>query len=339
MISIPPSRKLRVNEKPNDSAPKPILTFVFLLAFIFLGSTFYPAQAQQGGERPAPYLELGVGGPQEAMGGAAVGTRNDVACGYWNPAGLTGLHSFQVEDQYTLLPLNQQLNYLAFSNAFLDILYYGLTCVYYSAGYDLEARQGPSLSPDSLFGDNELAFLASVATKMSPRWSVGGNIKLFIDSLGQSQGYGFGEDIGFQYRLTNWTTLGLMARDLYSTFTYSDSHTEIFPPAFRLGIAHREEKSSVKGNFDLEWSQDLGFRPHLGLEWRPMDELALRAGGWMGDLTGGGSGNGPSFIPSGGIGILIPTQGDLIEFDYTVLEDRIMTGSLLHQIALTGKFL
>jgi len=75
---------------------------------------------QQGGQRPAAYLELGVGGMQDAMGGAAVADRNDVACGFWNPAGLTGLRGLQVEDQYTLLALNQQLNYLAFANSLRD---------------------------------------------------------------------------------------------------------------------------------------------------------------------------------------------------------------------------
>src|SRR6185295_966624 len=114
---------------------------------------------QQGGQRPAAYLLYGVGGAQDAMAGAAVANRGDVACGFWNPAGLSGLRGFQVETQSTLLSLNQQLHYLALANSYRNRFFYGISAVFYSAGGDLEAREGPSRDPDSLFEDIEVTVL------------------------------------------------------------------------------------------------------------------------------------------------------------------------------------
>lgn len=298
---------------------------------------FSPVFAQQGGQRPAVYMGLGVGGTQEAMGGAAVGVRNDPACGYWNPAGLSGIRGFQVEDQYTLLSEGRTLNYLGLAGGYKNKIFYGFSFIYYGVG-DLEARQGPSVDPDSVYGDSEMAFLISLACRLDSRWSLGGNLKFFFNAMGDFSGFGFGEDIGVQFRATKYTTIGFMLQDPLSFLSYSNSTNEFFQPTLRAGIAHLEESLAVKMNFDLEWSGDLGFRPRMGLEWRPIEVIALRGGCWLGGLTGDGA-EGVAARFTGGLGILIPTGGGLTEFGYTLLPDGIVPGGLLHQISLKGKFL
>jgi hypothetical protein len=294
---------------------------------------------QQGGQRPAAYLQYGFGGPQEAMGGAAVGDRNDVACGFWNPAGLSGLRGLQVEAQDLLLPLNQQLYYLSVANGFQDKFFYGVTGAFYTPGGDLEARTGPTLQPDSLFSDTELTFLTSVAVRISPRWSFGGNVKIMTQNIGNFSGFGIGEDLGIQYRFSKHTTFGFVAQDPFTVFSYSNSNSQIFPATLKAGIAEHDENLSIKGNFDLEWSSDLGFRPRFGMEWRPAEVIAIRGGFWLGNLTSGASGGSLAFNPTCGIGIIVPMGDSLMEFDYTLMPDRIVSGNLLHQVSVTGKFL
>jgi hypothetical protein len=322
--------------------------FILFMGIVFAALTTRVVLAdQEGGERPAAYLELGVGGMQEAMGGAAVGDRNDVACGFWNPAGLTGLRGLQVEDQYTLLALNQQLNYLAFANSFRDKFFYGVSWIYYSAGNDLEARTGPSLNPDSIFSDTEMTFIGSIAFRFDPRWAMGLNIKVFNQSIGSfSSAVGFGEDLGLQYRVSRDTTLGFVIQDIYSSLTFNSPTSsstsdpqQIIPTTFKVGIADHEEQWNLKGTGDLDWSQDLGFEPHLGLEWRPLTAMALRGGVWAENLTAGASGGVPLVYFTAGVAILVPVGTDLIEVDYSMLEDRIDAGALINQIAVTGKFL
>lgn len=313
---------------------------VFLCVSISLWLPCHPSFAdQQGGQRPAAYLEYGAGGMENAMGGADAAGRGDVANGYWNPAGLSGLRGFQVEDQFTLLSLGQQLNYVAFANGYRDIFFYGLSCFFYSAGGDIEARTGPSLEPDSVFGDTELTFLASIAIKLDPRWSLGWTIKVLTQSFDSFNGFGLGEDLGLQCRITKYTTLGLMIQDPLTFFSYDNSITDFIPPTFKAGIAHHDEVLNAKIHFDLNWSPDLGLEPHLGVEWRPTDVLALRAGCWSENLTAGTSGGAVLVNPTAGFGIFVPMGDNQLELDYVILTDRVDSGNFLHQISITGKFL
>ena len=303
---------------------------------------FLPAPVladQQGGQRPAAYLEYGAGGMENAMGEADTAGRGDAANGYWNPAGLSGLRGFQVEDQYTLLSLGQGLNYVGFANGYRDIIFYGLSCFYYSAGGDIEARTGPSLVPDSVFGDTELTFLLSIAFKLDPRWSLGWNIKTLTQSFNGVNGFGLGEDLGLQFRVTKTTTIGLMIQDPLTFFGYDNSITDFIPPTFKAGITHHDEALNTKVHFDLDWSPDLGLEPHLGVEWHPLEALALRAGCWAENLTAGAPGGAVLVNPTAGVGIYVPMGDSQVEFDYVILTDRVDQGNFLHQISVTGKFL
>lgn len=327
--------------KPTQSQNKFWARF-HIVAVLFVFAAGAAMADQQGGQRPAAYLELGAGDAQNAMAGAAVGDRNDPACGFWNPAGLSGLRGFQIEDQYTLLPLGQQLNYFTLANGFRDFFFYGISSFIYSAGGNIEARVGPSLTPDSLFSDLEMTYLVSVAFRLSPRWSIGGNIKVMVQDFDNYSGFGIGEDLGLQYRLTQYTTLGLMIQDPLTLFNYDNSTENIVPITVKAGVAHHDVQLDAKLNFDLEWSADLGFRPRLGLEWRPVEVLALRGGCWAGDITNGAPGGALSLNPTAGFGILVPlgSTGDgLLEFNYTLLTDSVISGGLLHQVEIAGKFL
>ncbi|HUO58321.1 MAG TPA: hypothetical protein VMV05_09100 [bacterium] len=308
-----------------------------VVAVLLIGQT---AQAdQQGGQRQAVYLEMGAGGAANAMGGAAVGMRGDVSCGYWNPAGLIGIRGFQIETQRSFLSMGQELDYLSLAGTFKDEYSLGLSGILYSAGGDLEARQGPSLAPDKLFDDLEMTLFPSVAARLSPRWSFGGSFKLFLENLGSFSGLGFGEDLGIQYRFTNDTTFGFMAQDPYSLISYSNNDNSLFPVTLKAGVAHHDAKLNAKMHFDLEWSNDLGFRPRLGLEWAPAKVIVLRGGCWLGNLTSGAPGGTLTLNPTAGIGLMAFLGDSLVEFDYTLLPDRIVSGGLTHQIAITGKFL
>lgn len=313
-----------------------VIVLVFLISQIALAG-------QQAGQRPAAYLELGAGGVQNSMGGAAIADRSDVACGFWNPAGLSGLRGWQVQDQYSLLSLGQELNYFAVANGYQGHIFYGINFVYYSAGGDIEARNGPTLAPDSVFRDNEMTFMPSLAFRLNPRWSIGVNFKIMTQTFDSYSGLGFGEDLGTQFRLTKFTTFGLVVQDPFTFFNYDNSTGTIVPLTVKAGVCHEDEKLSGKLNFDLEWSADLGLRPRLGLEWRPADVLALRVGCWAGNLTGGVSGDGLSLNPTCGFGLVAPLGGNpgesSLELDYTLIPDPIISGRFIHQLAITGKFL
>jgi hypothetical protein len=118
----------------------------------------------------------------------------------------------------------------------------------------------------------------------------------------------------------------------FSDFIYSDQTDAVFPVILKLGVGQRFSDLPIKGDFDLEWSSNLGFQPRFGMEWRPFDEVALR-GGCTVELDNGSQ----SF--TGGIGILIPSPGNLEELDYTILPDRVYSGQIIQQLSISAKFL
>ncbi len=226
------------------------------------------------------------------------------------------------------------MNNLFLATQFARRFFCGLTFLYYSAGGDLEARQGPSLGPDGIFGDTEMAFYLSLAGKLDPRWSLGGNLKFFVNKLAIVSATGVGGDLGLQCRLSPETTLGFMARDIYSSIGYSNTNgaNEVLPLVLRAGLSHLDPPSGVRGEVDMEWNGNTGLKPRLGLEWGPSQEVVLRGGAWWEPGTG--------FADfSVGLGFKVPAEGSGAELDYTLSGDRWAGGGILHQMSVKGTFL
>jgi hypothetical protein len=145
-------------------------------------------------------------------------------------------------------------------------------------------------------------------------------------------GFGLGEDIGFQYRPSSITTFGFVVKDIFSDFLYSDGTDTVFPATLKLGFAQEFSNLQLQADVDLEWQAALGLVPHAGVEWKPVDSVALRAGYWL-QVNSGEDGFGS------GIGIILPGAGRRTELDYTILPDRLSPGQLLQQLTLSANFL
>jgi hypothetical protein len=301
---------------------------------LFLGA-FPLLAADNGGLQPAAYLNLGVGGEENAMGGAAVGLGGEAFGAFWNPAQIISVQGTQVALEHTVISLNRTLEALSVIANYQDRYYLGFTALDYSDGNDLEARAEPTLSPDAVFSDMNLAFLGTAAFHLDSQWDFGFNLKIMTQAYGLASlptGFGIGEDFGVQFRPSPATTFGFVVQDVFSDFLYSDGTDDLFPATLRLGVAQKWLDLQLKADLDLEWQAALGLIPHAGLEWNPVDAIALRAGYWF-ELNSGQDGFGA------GIGILIPAPKQRIEFDYTILPDRLSAGQLLQQLTLSVNFL
>jgi len=303
---------------------------------IFLLLTGAPLwAADNGGLQPAAYLNLGVGGEENAMGGAAVGLAGEAFGAFWNPSELISVQGTQVALEHTVLSLNRALEALSVSANYQDRYYLGLTVLDYSDGNDLEARSEPTLNPDAVFSDTNMAFLATAAFHLDREWDFGFNVKVLIQNYGLADlptGFGLGEDLGIQFRPSPATTIGFVVQDPLSNFLYSDGTDAFFPATLRGGLAQEFLDLHLRADLDLEWQTALGLAPHLGLEWKPVDSIALRAGYWI-QVNSGEDGFGA------GIGILIPEPRERMEFDYTILPDRLSAGQILQQLSLSVNFL
>lgn len=225
------------------------------------------------------FLSIGVSGRAQALGNAMVAGVDDVTAAYWNPAGLT-----QIKETTGL-----QLSAMH-AEWFAGVGNYD----YFGVSIPMRNRRRMALSmirfgidgiPNtlSLFEDDgtinydnivefsaaDYAFLLSYAQPVkigSGDLSLGGNVKIVRRLVGTfADSWGFGIDLGAQYRLGN-LQLGLLAKDITTTFnawtvnfteqekivllqTGNDlpnlSSNEITKPGINLGAGYQVEAGIV----------------------------------------------------------------------------------------------
>lgn len=173
------------------------------------------------------FLAIGVGARSLGMGNAQTAISNDVTAAYWNPAGLAG----QVSDMQIGLMHNEyfagiaKYDYAGFSMRMDTASTIGISMI--RMGIDdipntinLYDNQGNiNYNRITRFSAADYSVMFSYARKSKIKGlSYGGNIKLIYRQIGSfARAYGFGLDIGVQYRTGNWF-MGAMGRDITSTF-------------------------------------------------------------------------------------------------------------------------
>jgi len=298
----------------------------FLFGIVMSCSSLVSA-AENGGERSASYLRMGMGGQQVAMGGVGSAMTGDLPSCTWNPAALTGVRTFQVYTQYSFLTMDRTLGFLSLGNRLEHSpLSYALSWAYFSAGNDLEFRRGPSLEPLSTFSDSEMTFYLSAAYRLSPRCSLGLNLKIFTHWISEAFGWGLGEDVGVLWRVSKETKLAFTILDPFSKLRFQNADNDFIPATFKVGASRIFWKPQLTASLDMAYSGDLGLEPAGGMEWRPASGIALRAGWGNGSLRGG-------------FGISTKSGKVAEEFNYVVQQDRMDSGSILHQVSLGIRFL
>lgn len=269
------------------------------------------------------FLNIGVGGQAHGMSGAQAAHVSDITAAYWNPAGLSEINApFQASamhaewfvgvSQYDYLSFGKQLNrenksFLAFS-----LVRLGIDNIPYTINL-INADGTVNYDNVSSFSAADYALIGSYGRKLrNPAFAVGGSVKVIRRVIGSFGGaWGFGADLGLQYRKGNWM-LGLQGRDLTSTFNawsfsltdqekdaftrtnneIPTNSTEITRPRLILGAAYRAkigDKTTLLPAIDLEWTTDgqrnvlissksFNIDPRIGIEANYNNFVQLRVG-------------------------------------------------------------
>lgn len=268
------------------------------------------------------YTTLGAGARSFGLGQAVVGSVCDVTAAYWNPAGLAHLpHNYDLglmhseyfagiaKYDYGAAAVRQQSSDGVFA---LSVLRFGIDDIPNTT--DLKDQNGTiDYSRISKFSVADYAFLLSYGKKLAnSNLSFGGSAKIIYRNYGKfAQGYGFGIDLGMQYRPGKWL-IGLTARDITTTFTTwsnnpdelmiviadsvfntaPENSSEIRRPSLLAGISRRfviKEVYGIMVEVDAEITTDgrrnvlvsgdpFSINPYAGLEFDYKNLLYLRAG-------------------------------------------------------------
>ncbi len=267
------------------------------------------------------FLSIGVGARAFGMSNSLVASADDVTAAYWNPAGL-----LRQEDKIQLSFMHSEYlagianyDYLGLSALVKDQAAIAFSMIRF--GVDgipntLELIQNGQINYDRVreFSAVDYAFLLTYAQKTAVEGlTLGGSAKIIHRRAGEfTTAWGFGVDIGVQYRTANdWQFAG-MIRDATSTFNawsfnFTEAEKAIFEstnniipensleitlPKILLGAAKKfdfNEEYSLLAEVDLDINTDgkrntlirtnvISADPHLGLEASYNKIIFLRAG-------------------------------------------------------------
>ena len=199
---------------------KHTLLFALFLALSLGGFAQAPKYSNE-------FLAIGVGARALGMANAQTGITNDVTAAYWNPAGL----ATQSSDMQIGLMHNEyfagiaKYDYAGFSMKLdtastiaISIIRMGIDDI--PNTINLYDNQGNiNYNRITKFSAADYAIMFSYARKSTIKGlSYGANVKLIYRQIGSfAQAYGFGLDVGVQYRTGKWY-FGAMGRDITSTF-------------------------------------------------------------------------------------------------------------------------
>ncbi|MCA9732124.1 SH3 domain-containing protein [candidate division KSB1 bacterium] len=293
---------------------------LFIPLFFLALSTFFAntCLAQEGMAQPGAFLRMGAGAHAKSMGGAFTAIANSPAAAYWNPAGLAHLESISLLVSHNAMALDRTYTFVSGAvpssrNSSMGISWIGLNVS------NIEARSGDTSEPDYYFNSANSAFLLSYSYKFSSLLSLGMNFKWLQQNVYTASQSGQGFDLGLFSRLTDTFTAGLMVQDIGSQVKGEDNYIEHFPLIYRVGLA-ASFPGGLNTAVDFSFSKEKYRNLAIGIEYRPMEMLPIRAGF-----------NQQGFVF--GSGLHMPLQTMNLQFDYSYGQDPL-SGSDVHTISV-----
>ncbi len=282
-------------------------TFRFLELVLLLGlsSGARPAAAQSGTEA-ASFLDIPVGAGPAALGSAYSARATDAYAPVWNPAGLGFLSETQVAAQHLAYLGSVHYEFLSFVQPLGKDAHQAIggAAQYLGTG-DISATDAFGRSLGTYSG-HFAAYSLAYGRSLGDSFSLGLTAKLVDAKIGDFSAQAFAVDAGALAHLTNRLSMSGVVTNLGTDLKFVSEHDRL-PLALRSGLAYQVAN---RWNLSLEGvyrNQGL-WSGHTGVEWRPLDLLALRAGYKTDTLRG----LGPVAGVTAGLGLCLWGQ----EFSY-----------------------
>ncbi len=333
-----------------------------VLLLLLLGSFLINAQTTR--KYSNEFMNIGVDAAALGMANAVVAYSGDVNSGYWNPAGIVQLEDHQIALMHSSYFANiANYNYAAFAMPLDDRSAVGISLIRFGVDDILDTTQlideqgNVNFDNINLFSAADYGLTFSYSRRLPvPGLNYGINAKIIRRIIGDfASSWGFGLDFGIQFHSDNSWFLGLMARDITTTFNawsidedkLSDiqnaiegqnqeapAGTELTLPKLQFGIAKiwvfhydytlRAEIDLVmrfEENNDIISTSFASINPAFGFEFGYSDLVFLRGGvgNFQNELQFDDSEK-LSFQPSFGVGFKY--RGIQLDYAFTDIGDQ-----------------
>ena len=288
---------------------KKILAALFLCAFISVSIPCARASSMSDPSR------IGVGARPLSMGRAYTGLADDISSIFLNPSGIASMEGLSLTSMRATL-INE-VNYtvlgaaipLPLGSAGLGYINSSVTSIPLTRWADNSGVQRPEVYGSSDYSSN--LFLVSYAVPAERllrqerlrNLDIGATLKLFSQGFSSSvpgtmdgsSGSGLDLDLGVKYRFQKWLSAGAVLNNILPAgmggrFVWAKNNTqEEIPAAFKFGAAinllgHEGLRRTGPHELLLALDAEKGLNSggpmllHAGLEWKPLEPLAIRAG-------------------------------------------------------------
>jgi len=333
---------------------------LFILSFFITFYTYSQSVRKYSNE----FMNIGVDAAALGMSNAVTGHTDDVNSGYWNPAGLIHVKDKQIALMHASYFANiAQYDYAAFAMPIDESSAFGISVIRFGVDDILNTTQlidnqgNIDYNRISLFSAADYGVTISYARKLPlDGFNFGVNAKVIRRNIGEfANSWGFGFDFGIQYQTKNEWKVGLMLRDITTTYnvwnidedaynTIKDAvpgqnqelpqTTEITLPKAQLGVSkkfifHYDYSLLAAANLNMQFAQTndiistevVSIDPALGFEFGYLDLVFLRAGVGnfqnIKEIDGSGS---LSFQPNIGLGFKY--KGIQVDYALTDIGDQ-----------------
>lgn len=310
------------------------------------------------------FLSIGVDAAALGMSNAVTAHTGDVNSGYWNPAGLLKLEDKQIALMHANYFANiAQYDYAGFAMPIDDRSALGISLIRFGVDDILNTTQlidsqgNIDYNRISLFSTADYGLTVSYARSLPlDGLNYGVNAKVIHRIIGDfASSWGFGFDLGIQYESDNEWLVGLMLRDITTTYnTWSINQeeyekikdavpgenqelpetSEATLPKAQLGVAKKylfryDYSLTAAANLNMQFTRTndiissdiVSIDPAVGFEFGYIDLVFLRAGvGNFQQITQIDNSNKLSFQPNIGLGFKY--KGIQVDYALTDLGDQ-----------------
>ena len=217
------------------------------------------------GTTGATFLQIGVGARAVAMGGAFVGTADDITALYWNPAGLARMGASEATFMHANWFVDTKFD---FASVGFNLGTTGVLALQITALSVTEEPVRTALQPEGtgeFFDGSSIALGIAYGFNITDRVSVGFGAKYLSESIWHSGAAGFGFDIGTMFVTTlNGMRIGMSISNFGTKMqmTGKDAALLVDPDPTKAG---NNDKIPAKYDTD-KWDLPLIFRVGVAMD-------------------------------------------------------------------------
>lgn len=227
------------------------------------------------------FLQVPAGARAVAMGGAFTSVPDPMGL-YWNPAVLAGTQRQMFTSTYTGYLMDMQSGFAGWVNPTgTDLV--GVSLNYFYGGKFLRTTMTNPTGTGEEFSTNSVALGGTYVYSFGPDLAAGTTAKFVYSSIDTYSGNAFMVDVGAWYR-PSIVSLGLVVRNAGIQTRAFYQENDPLPTEIAGGASAFFLDGSLLVAADATYPFQGKFNAALGLEYTPLEMLALRAGGNLRDM-------------------------------------------------------